>query len=216
MPRSTTVWRSPAPQKRQAGSNSLRRGEDGLGLGRRHATAPRDQPSTGRRSSSRAPAASSRFRHFTRVYREPSKSSNVRPAARYASASSTAPAFAVHRNSSPGSVRDDLAEVDAVAARVGVAAPGVLDHAAGDRFAHDLGELGDLVVLGVGADVERLVVHELARRLEHRDGRRAMSCTCTSGRHGVPSLRMRMRPVVYAQPTRLLSTTSRRRRGDAP
>ena len=43
-----------------------------------------------------------------------------------------------------------------------------------------------------------------------------MSSTCTSGRHGVPSLWMRISPVVKAYPTRLFTTRSARRRGDMP
>jgi hypothetical protein len=41
-----------------------------------------------------------------------------------------------------------------------------------------------------------------------------MSRTCTSGRHGVPSLMIRTLPVVKAQAARLLSTTSRRTRAE--
>src|SRR4029453_10557743 len=66
----------------------------------------------------------------------------------------------------------ELAEVDAVAAGIGVAATGVLDPARGRRFLHDLRESADLVVLAVEADVERLVVDELTWRLEQR-GRHA-------------------------------------------
>ena len=43
-----------------------------------------------------------------------------------------------------------------------------------------------------------------------------MSSTCTSGRHGVPSLWIRTSPVVWAYPTRLLTTTSTRSRGETP
>jgi hypothetical protein len=45
---------------------------------------------------------------------------------------------------------------------------------------------------------------------------RQMSCTCTSGRHGEPSLVIAMRLVVQASPLRLFSTMSKRIRGDAP
>src|SRR5262245_39271499 len=43
-----------------------------------------------------------------------------------------------------------------------------------------------------------------------------MSSMWTSGLHGVPSLWMRTSPVVTAAPTRLLTTTSERRRGETP
>ncbi len=44
----------------------------------------------------------------------------------------------------------------------------------------------------------------------------AMSRPCTRGRHGVPSLVMAISPRVKASPARLLSTMSKRIRGDAP
>ncbi len=43
-----------------------------------------------------------------------------------------------------------------------------------------------------------------------------MSSTCTSGRHGEPSLSIRTSPVVLATAVRLLTTMSSRSRGDAP
>ena len=43
-----------------------------------------------------------------------------------------------------------------------------------------------------------------------------MSWTCTIGRHGVPSLMMRILPVVWAHNTRLFRTTSARRCGEKP
>src|SRR5262249_50878609 len=43
-----------------------------------------------------------------------------------------------------------------------------------------------------------------------------MSSTWTSGRHGVPSLVIRISFVVQARPARLFSTMSNRIRGDAP
>ena len=43
-----------------------------------------------------------------------------------------------------------------------------------------------------------------------------MSRMWTSGRQGVPSLLMKTRPVVTAQPTRLFTTRSPRRRGETP
>ena len=43
-----------------------------------------------------------------------------------------------------------------------------------------------------------------------------MSSTCVTGRHGVPSLVIAMRPVVQARAQRSLMTMSKRMRGDAP
>src|SRR5271165_6186489 len=43
-----------------------------------------------------------------------------------------------------------------------------------------------------------------------------MSATCTSGRQGVPSLVILICLVVQANPARLLSTISNRKRGDGP
>ena len=43
-----------------------------------------------------------------------------------------------------------------------------------------------------------------------------MSIACTSGRHGEPSLVMAISRVVNASPDRLLSTMSKRMRGEAP
>jgi hypothetical protein len=43
-----------------------------------------------------------------------------------------------------------------------------------------------------------------------------MSSACTSGRHGVPSLFIATCRVVQARPDRLLSTMSKRCRGEAP
>ena len=45
---------------------------------------------------------------------------------------------------------------------------------------------------------------------------REMSSMCTIGRHGVPSLFRYTLPDVTAQATRLLSTTSKRMRGERP
>src|SRR5262245_32925821 len=42
------------------------------------------------------------------------------------------------------------------------------------------------------------------------------SFTCTTGLHGVPSLLISIRPVVYAHATKLLKTMSHRSRGLAP
>src|SRR5581483_9814429 len=60
----------------------------------------------------------------------------------------------------------DLAAVDAIATRVGAGALGVGDRAPGHRVGDDLRELADAVVVARLADVERLVVHRLARRGE--------------------------------------------------
>ena len=43
-----------------------------------------------------------------------------------------------------------------------------------------------------------------------------MSSTCTSGRHGDPSLSSRTCPVVIATAVRLFTTMSSRSRGEAP
>ena len=130
-------------------------------LGRRHAARPRatsPRPGAGRRPGRRPRAAASGTSPACTA--SPSKSSKVEPAARYASSQLDGAGLRRPIELELGQRARDLAEVDAVAARVRVAAPGVLDLAAGDRSADDLGELRDLVVLAVGADVERLVVHD--------------------------------------------------------
>src|SRR5262245_5237007 len=59
----------------------------------------------------------------------------------------------------------DLGEVDTIGARVGAGPFCELEAAAGHGVGHDPGEVADLEVLLRPADVEDLVVHELAGRL---------------------------------------------------
>ena len=82
----------------------------------------------------------------------------------------------------------DLVELHPVAAVV-AARLAEAQFAAREHLADDLGDVAHPVVLLAVADVEDLVVHHLARRLEHAARSPcAMSSACTSGRHGVPSL----------------------------
>ena len=111
----------------------------------------------------------------------------------------------------------ELPKVDAIAPRIGARSFRVLDLAAGEGLPHDLGQLADAVVLVVRAHVERLVPDELrSEQPAAAPAAAVMSRTCTRGRHGVPSLMIMTLPVVNAQAARLLSTTSRRTRGEAP
>ena len=61
----------------------------------------------------------------------------------------------------------ELAAVHPIAARIRATALGVADVAAGHDVLHHLGEIADAVVLFGAADVERLVVHHCARRVQH-------------------------------------------------
>src|SRR5262245_15777961 len=108
---------------------------------------------------------------------------------------------------------DGVRGVAVLAARVGAAADRIVYGSTGYRRAYDLGQLGHLIVFLVGADVERFVVD---CRSSVTAKAQEMSWMWTIGRHGVSSLMMRIRPVVWAQQTKLFRTTSARRRAESP
>ena len=130
----------------------------------------------------------------------------VRPTPRYASTSRALRARHPSRASAPeGGGR---AEVDAT-----------------ERWsADDLGDhlhdaAGSPKVLREVTDREVLSFQPAVKRSPRPPASRAgarESRTCTRGRHADPSLSKRMRPVVWLHAARLLSTMSRRRRGETP
>ena len=169
------------------------------------------------RSEVRASSASSRLSWLSRMNRWPSNSSNVSPTRSYAVASSSAPRSAVHSNRHSGNAGLELREVDAVAARVRRRSLRERHLAVRQTLVDDLGEFADAVVLLGRADVERLA----------RDDARRGASSSASGRRGdvadvderAPRRAVALqadRPVVCAQATRLLRTTSRRSRGETP
>ena len=81
---------------------------------------------------------------------------------------------------------------------------------------NDLGQLAHLVVLVVAADVVRLAVDLVLGASRIASVARAMSSTSHEPAHGVPSLRIRHGSGGQGQPTRLFSTMSSRRLGEAP
>ena len=88
---------------------------------------------------------------------------------------------------------------------------------AGTTSRDHLGDVADLDVVLVPTDVEGLVVHHLARCLEHGEERAADVLDV----HERPPRRAVALPggprrCVTALPVRLLTTMSSRRRGDAP
>ena len=62
----------------------------------------------------------------------------------------------------------NLSEIRPVAPRIGAAVGGVLDARAGDDVLDNFRQIADAVVLLSAADVERLVVNDLARRRQRR------------------------------------------------
>ena len=89
--------------------------------------------------------------------------------------------------------------------------------ASGHDLGDDVGQFADTIILLRLADIEGLVVNwPLAALPARRESAATMSRMCTIGRHGVPSLLMYTRPVVYADATRSFNTISRRKRGETP
>ena len=119
-----------------------------------------------RSASSSSPASTSSWRRGRRWKRGERKSSSVRSLRRVGREDLVDPRLhrpAAASNSAPG-----LGEVDAVGARVGAGAGGEGHAGAGGLLDHP-GDVADLVVVLVAADVEGLVVDGLLRGLERGD-----------------------------------------------
>ena len=119
-----------------------------------------------RRSSSSSPASSSSRMRMMRWKREERKSSMRQAVGRVGAQQLLDPALDGPLRLEAGEPGADLGERHAVGARVRAGAVGQRDGGVGHGLLDHRGDVADLVIVLVAADVEGLVVDRLARRLE--------------------------------------------------